>query len=291
MTGGITCSVEIGQLQNFVSGLQGALWASGQGGDSQRILRVSTGQLAGRIGDSVGPKSLEQQSKRIVSEIRNQMTVFPVHENIAPEHGESSYADFRWISAGSNFVVGIAAEDDQVRASGASAYQMYRAASRHGSRGKSQMVLGVRGKDKQQSVKQVNRIRISSSAFHYIQQQIRNTTGELRAAFYQVAVTYNPKRRVPGWLARKFEAVVAKGKSSSHDSLDSGPESFIEFTIKAPGVVSNDRLVIKIKGAIGRTAYIAAAKMKKILSGYKYNWETGQVFRPSPISDMEDSID
>jgi hypothetical protein len=84
---------------------------------------------------------------------------------------------------------------------------------------------------------------------------------------------------VPGWILPKVEQVISNGKSSISEGGKGTPDAFIEFAVRAPGVTSNANITAKIQGAITATSAVVAAKLKKIMAGYKYNWETGQAFK------------
>lgn len=269
-------SYNIDVLSQKISALVGAL--SGRGGDGARVLKTETGQLAGRIGDSLGPKTKEKAFARVDRDIKEHLTIFPTYSNLDEDQAESSTADFTWLEAGPHFLLGINDEDNQLKASGADALQMLRAGQRAGSRGNRYEQLGKRG---HQSVQRLNRVRVSQSAFRSVQRDLRGRIGELRASFYRVALYFVPSRasKVPGWIMGKIEQVELKGKSRLDDNGLSSPNPFITFTIRAPGVVSNPSIEAKISGAIKASAKILNSKLQKLLNGYAYQWKTGQVFK------------
>jgi hypothetical protein len=80
-------------------------------------------------------------------------------------------------------------------------------------------------------------------------------------------------------VAERFAAVLAKGKSRSSESGMGTPLATIEFIARAPGVASRAGIRTKIQGAMDGTRRILASKLKKIVAGYRYDWETGRVFR------------
>jgi hypothetical protein len=273
---------DISKLAELVSGLNGALIGNGATpGDGERMIQTETGQLAGRIGDAVGPKTQSAANKRIDRDIKQQLTVLPRYSIFErEEQSESSaYSDFTWLTASPYSLTGINSEDDQSSASGAAAYEMLRAGQKSVPRGNAYVHLGARGK---QAVVRLNRIRVTTAAFNFVRNKIRESTGELRASFYAVAKHYVPSKPIPGWIARKIDQAEAKGKTSHRDSgMTGGSEAFVEFAARSAGLASNPRLISKVEGAIERSRFILASKLKKLVAGYAYNFQTGAVYRPS----------
>lgn len=281
------CQYDFSRLTEKLSGLNGALMGSGaDGGDLQRMLDVETGQLAGRIGDAVGPATQAKALKKVDSDLKKYLTVLPDYSNLDEDQQYSSTADFTWLYAAPATLVGINDEDNQISASGADALEMFRGSQKAGLRGAAYVSLGARGK---QHVKRLNRTRVSTAAYNYVRATIKNKTGELRAAFYRVAIQFAPNKRVPQWIAGKVPQVIESGKSTLADVARGTPDAYIEFGVRAPGVTSNGAITAKITGAIRQTSYIVESKLKKLLAGYKYNWETGQIFKPKAAHEFEDN--
>lgn len=242
-------------------------------GEAQQVLRTETGQLAGRMGDAVGPKSQSAAMKKVDREIKGHLAMFPRSVNLNQE--SESYADFTWLYASPNALVGINDEDNQIKASGEEAYEMLRAGQHATPRGNSYVEIGQRGKQK---IMRQNRVRVSAAAFNTVRRIIAEKTGQLRAACYRIAKLYVPSKRVPAWIESKFNAVEANGKSRVGESLMNTPEASIEFAITSAGVNSNPYLVAKIQGAIKGASISIKSKLDKISKGAKYIYETGQVY-------------
>ena len=149
-------------------------------------------------------------------------------------------------------------------------------------RGKAHELVGTRGR---QNLIRLNRIRVSKAAFNYVQRRIVEKTGELRACFYRVTLKYT-RRHIPAWVLQRVDQVIAKGKSTLNDQTQAD-EAFIEFGVAAPGVNSNARITAKIQGAVEQSKIILLEKIKKVLAGYKYDWETGRVFKSQ--AEVEDA--
>ena len=284
---------DFSNLSEKISGLTGALIGRGASeGDLQKVLTVRAGRLHAAIGDAIGPKTKESAQKKIEWEMKRHLTTAPeyINNDWTPEKSESSYADFTWLTAGhgknGKFVLGINDEDMQMSADAAGALAFLRTGQKSADRGDAYQRLGQRGTSKKDggtgriNVMRLNRVKVSKSAFAGVKKTLMDLQGELRASFYRVAKHYAPSIRVPAWLENKFGQVAAKGKSEFRDSLGPGdPFAFIESTVRAPGVQSNPALAAKIQGAINNEAEVVFAILKKVISGYKYKFATGQTFR------------
>lgn len=271
---------DFSNLRDKVSGFTEALLGNGaELGDLQRMLMTETGQLAGRMGDAVGPKTKDDAQRKIDRDVNRHLTSLPRYSVFTDEdqRNSSKYAEFTWLTAGPNYLLGINDEDNQLGASGEDAYKMLRVAQKGRDRGDAYQKLGRRGK---QAVMRLNKVRVSAAALKFVRAKLAGKSGELRAAFYAIAARYVPSKRIPAWIRAKFPQVEASGKSSFNESnLRVKEFASLEFTIRAPGVTSNPGLVQKFNGALEQSAHILAAKTDKILAGFKYDWETGKVFR------------
>jgi hypothetical protein len=276
---------DFSNLTAKLSELTGALLGRGATpGQAQQVLLTEAGQLAGRIGDALGPKTLGKAKANIDIDINKQMTSEPPYSYFEESQTKSSYDDFTWLYSSPAQLVGIKGSDNRPDLSGEEAVAAFREGQAAGKRGHMYVELGRRGR---QRVLRLNRIRISSEAKAFIRQNIINATGELRAAFYRVAVKYVPSKRVPGWIMDKFDQVVAKEKSSDRTGDLDTPLAFIEFTVNAPGVTSNTSISGKISRALQGSQTILQSKLQKILRGFSYDWQTGRIFN-SHITEDED---
>lgn len=291
-----TATYDFSNLKEKFGMMQFALAGDGANeGQLQSMLRVETGQLFGAIGDAVGPATREKALKRVEWDVKKHLTIAPEYINSKFNDGRvqesAAYADFTWLTAGNGkngkFLLGINNEDLQTSASGSQAMAFLRAGQKAQDRGDAYIRLGQRGQSKKNggsgriNILRLNRVKVSKAAYRSVMQTLDKTTGELRAAFYRIAKNYAPKIRVPGWLSKKFAQVEQNGKSAFNDTLTPGNATgFIEGIIRAPGVTSNPALAAKIQNASQNRAEVIFAKFKKIISGMKYNFETGQVYRP-----------
>ena len=279
MTGRIHAEYDASVLTRRMGELAGMLFGNGATeGQMQQVLKAETGQLAGRMGDAAGPSTQAQAMKKIDQEIKGQLAVLPGPMNLNQE--SESYSDFTWLYASSNALLGINDEDNQVRASGVEAYEMFRAGQNSVPRGNRYVELGFRNLGGQR-IMRLNRVRVSLSSFNAVRKIIAEKTGQLRAACYLVAKTYVPSKRVPAWIEKKFGMVAENGKSRTSEALMGTPEASIEFAITSAGVIRNPRLAAKLQGAIAASAESIRAKLVKVAKGAKYVFETGQVYQPT----------
>lgn len=280
MTG--VAQYDTSRLSSNVSKMVGMLLGTGASyGEVQRALMSETGQLAARLGDAAGPVTQELGMRRIDSDISKRMSFLPIYQNLDEDQQESHTEDWQWLYAGTNFIAGIKTSDDASDLDAGAAYAVFRQEQKKPARGKTWISLGSHNKQK---VMQLNRVRVSTQAFSKIRSTLRNKQGQLRAAFYRIAIIYVPSKaaKVPAWISKHFGVVEANGKSRLNESgLNGGPEAFIEFTITSPGVVTNPVLVEKFRRVIEATGPILQAKMRKISRGAKYVFETGGVYFPS----------
>lgn len=276
----ITCDPDYSVLTEKVSNLQGALLGRGASdGELQKFLRVETGQLAWEIAQSLGPLSKEAAGDKLDKDLRKVFTVKPQYSIFedTDRQGYSSTADFTWLTAGKNFLIGINDEDDLRGASQDEALELYKSARGLAARGLAYVPLGTRGKQK---VMRVNRVLVTAARLSSIKKSVADRFGQMKASFARTTAEYAPAKRIPAWVARSIATVIFTGKSILNDQSAAGVASgYIEFGSRAPGVVSNDRVQVKIQGAIVRRTEVIKAKFEKVLNGYAYDWNTGQVFR------------
>lgn len=273
------------KLQHKSLDLVDALIGSGANeGQIQMAIKTETGQMMGRIGDAVGPTTEAKGMKPIDRDLKSQLTILPKYSVFTEDAQKQSskYADFTWLTAGPNYLTGINNEDNLTNIGGEEAYRIFRAGQNSTPRGKSMERLGQRGR---QIIQRVNRVRVNQATYRDVRRRLAEKAGQLRAACYAVAVQYVPAKRVPAWLRRKFTAVQERGKSHVTESFARDHGS-IQVTIRGPGVESNEKLRVKFQRGINKSVYLLDAKVKKILRGFKYNWETGQVFRAEKDSDF-----
>lgn len=262
-------------LSRLVSSLSGALFGNGEDGDLHRVLKTEGGQLAWDISQNLGPATKDAGNAKVERQAKAFLTTLPGYSNLEEGQQYSGTADFTWLQAGPGFLLGINDEDNQMNASGSDALTYMRAGQRSGSRGKAFVELGRRGKQK---ILRLNRTRVSKSAFNSATRAIKEKFGTLRASFAFTAAKLIPGKRVPQWISRHF-GTRANGRAVFNEAGLSHPtEPFLEFGSTSPGVESNPAIVEAIGSGTTRRKILLEAKLKKVLAGYAYDWNTGRVF-------------
>jgi hypothetical protein len=239
-------------------------------------LRTEAGLLAADISDAMGPRSKEAADQKADRDVKKFLTDRPEYSNLEESQQYSSSSDFTWLAAGPQFLLGINDEDNQLGASAEDAIGFYRAGQKYGSRGRARELIGSRGKQK---IYRINRTRVSGSALRSVVSQVKDRFGILRASFAATSRELLPNKRFPKWV-EKWIASRADGRSIFRDEgLNHPTEPYLEFGSTAAGVESNPYLVEKISGAVEKRKFTLAAKLKKVISGYCYDWNTGRVFK------------
>lgn len=269
-------------LTRCVYDLRRALVGTGQDGDLHTLIRTEAGQWAWEISEQLGPRTRSGANAAIDKDVRRQLTVIPRYSNLTPEQQFSRYSDFTWLAAGPNFLLGINDEDNQKSASADQALQFYRAGQKSGSRGNAFVELGTRNakNGKHQHLLRLNRVRVSTAGYNAVRNYIKASVGQLKASFARTAGDLVPSKRIPAWVKAQFNAVVTNGKSILDKSALRHPTApSITFGSRAKGVQSNPVVVNAIASATEKRKYILVDKLKKVISGYVYDWETGKTFR------------
>lgn len=263
-------------LSQLISKLDGALFSQGGDGDIHRVLKTEAGQLAWDISMALGPRSKSAGDKKVERDVKQFLTPKPIYSNLDQEQQYSSYGDFTWLAAGPSFLTGINDEDNQLGASTDDALLYFRAGQYSGSRGPTYVTLGQRGKKK---IQRLNRVRVSQSTMRSVVNVVKGSFGLLRASFAFTAVELIPGKRVPDWVSRHF-STKARGRAIfSNAGLNHPTEPYIEFGSSAKGVESNPRIAQIVSGQIERRKRLMAEKIRKVVAGYAYDWNTGRVFK------------
>ena len=270
--------MDISGLQRFSSQLFGTLLGQGQGGegDVHAFVRVESGQLADEISKTVGPKSQARATDAIETDVRKFLTIKPEYSLFDEGQKESSTADFTWLASGPGWILGANNEDLQEGASSVDAVVFVRGGQASGSRGKAQIKLGTRGS---QSVELLNRTKVRVSVFSGAVKAISKNLGILKASFaYTAQKLLTRKSSPPAFVARHIES-QAQHRAIFNDSQMGGFSPLMEFGSSSYGVVSNPRINESVSIAIEKRKDKMESKLRKVISGYTYNWNTGGVFR------------
>lgn len=261
----------------FVEGLQNALIGTGQDGDMALVCKVEARQLALGIAGALGPKSKEAGAKKIEKDIRKEFAPGPAQIFEASKRKSRVFeTGITWLYAGPSFLVGVRDEDFQPQMGVDAMRKQFTAARTAGfPRGNVQTALGMRG---QQGVVRWNRAIVSKERFAALENTMFSRVGRLKAMFAFTAYKLGAKR-IPAWVHDQFSKVEADG-TAIFRFVGTGPNFAIEFGARAPGVASNPHIQKAIHGQVELRKHKLLEKIKKVLIGYTYDWNTGAVFRP-----------
>jgi hypothetical protein len=272
-------TIDISGLGRSLNGLSNALVGTGQTGALAMLVRTEVRQLAWEISNELGPKTLEKASAKMEKDLKK---VFHPAANSRTgeayelfEGKQAGNGDTRWLYAGPNFLVGIS-PDDYVPGLSADQMQTIYNNLRHTDRGIAWPQKGIRGK---QHVIILNRLLVAKQRFKEFLKLKINRLGRLRAIFAYSAFLLG-HRNIPAWIKKHFDSVSADGRAIFDVSKLSGPNPEITFGGSAPGVQSNPHIQKKIQTAIHRREEIAHAKLRKVLMGAVYDFNTGAIYRP-----------
>lgn len=285
--------IDLDGLNKFNSSMLGALIGTGQGtmGDAQRFIATEAGQLAWDISQALGPKTLKAGKDKIAKAAR--AVFFPINVPVFTG-AKAGSGDMKWLFASqknNSMLVGADREDVQPNLAGAEMQDAFKRASRK--RGAAWQNLGTVTRyslDKSgrmrphysrrgtQHVFRINRIVVKPGALSALVKITSQKTGQLRASFGYAASQLVPSKRIPAWVAKHFPT-KANGRAIYNNQLLAAENPYIEFGSSAKGVNSNPYIVDIIARTVARRKEIIRGKVKKIVQGYTYNWNTGQVFR------------
>jgi hypothetical protein len=292
-TGHITAEFDLSLLNERLGNFMGALIGTGQGGDIHRFLAVEAAQLSADISRAVGPASVEKakagvdRSLKFVFRSTRKDGETPISSNLTEEQSSSSVSDFKWIYAfkkNGGGVLGINNEDDLRGTNDAATLEtVLRAGLKH-KRGHAYEELGKRGK---MHIMRLNRVLIQKAAWVRLQKTILARAGKMRASFAYTTFALNKQfglsvsERMPAFVKRHVQAGDKVGGRAIFNlaALASPTNPSITFGSSAKGVVSNPYVAAKIGGVIAGRSHKIAKKMKQVIAGYSYNWNTGAVFK------------
>ena len=309
MNGAVTCEYDVRQLSQLMGSLKAAVMGNGATtGDCQDMLKTEAGLLAWDISEQLGPKTLAQGQAGITKDAKK--VFFPVRNSIdwfEGTHKEGPHEDFKWLFAtkrGPGMLIGANAEDILANADAGTLTKMFYEADRK--RGAIWQDMGYyshhaadstgrkrphfrRMKNSAQHAVRINRVVISESNFALLVKEVSKKLGQLRATFAATTVALGLKKRVPEWVMRQVAAVRGNGKSIFNDAgLRHPTEPFIEFGSRAAGVVNNPYIADKIHRGIEKSRFRIAAKLRKVINGYTYQFKTGQCYKQPAITGVED---
>ena len=288
----LAADVDIRGFSRFVEGLQHALIGTGQTGDLMAVVKSEVRQLAWEISRQIGYRDLESGKKGIASDVGKVFRPGPFNSFLLDSSRQSKAQPYRILTATSRYLVVVNEEDASQPELGAEFMQRALRANQKAGypRGNAWTNLGrVRGNPKQH-VMYLNRILVTRERYAALVDRLGKRLGRLQATFAYAAAQLG-FTKVPAWISKHFASVKADGAAVFRFRMEGQGVSAIEFGSRARGVTSNAHIVEKIHKSVERRKAIALDKIRKILSGYKYNWETGAVFRTNAGEQMLKQLD
>lgn len=251
----------------------------------QRFVKTEAASLAGEIAHQIGPAGVEEMMpgikwdvKKILNRAFSDRNNSPNYSNLSETQQESSIADFTWLAAGPNFLLGINDEDLQLQAGTQAAYEMFRAGQAAGGRGDAYVLLGKQ-KRTGQNIFRLNRTRVSIAAFNGVLAKVKKTVGEAKSVFVSTCYKLGGKRRFPGWVTDKIEQAEEKDKVIFDEAgLKNAANPSITFGGDAPGFETNPSIRKAMDGAVKFREYQMTPRLEKMIRGAVMKINTGQVY-------------
>lgn len=276
---GLTIKIDASGFQRSVGVLGRGLGLYGGASQSQLVefVRNEAGHLALAIARAVGPADLPSARAKADRQIKGQLTAEDWMDPNVSFNEHSDLPAFKWLSAGPNFLTGIDDKDDLRGVDGEYVYKQFRSNQAAGPRGNKYVKLGKRG---HQTIQRLNRLLSSVPVFNLVRRNLQNRFGILKASFSACANLLGVTGRMPGWVTKHY-GKAGEDKSILHEEGLAEPGSpWLEFGSFAAGVVENQHIQEKIQGALKFREKILNDKFQKLMEGYVYNFNTGQIYKP-----------
>ena len=275
----ITASIDIGGFNRMLSAMQNAIVGTSQ--DSGIMLDVAKSEVKGlslEINHRLGPTTLESARKYIGKDVRKTFAVGPSSAFTGEKRGGGS--GIVWLQAGPEWLVGT--KNDNPYPSIDEMLKALRSDQKRGGRGNKYLFVGMRGR---QHVKELNRWAVSRERIEALVQRIMERVGRMKGSFAMAAHKLG-FHGLPKWVTKHFDSLDSSGVGVYRLVIEGNQLAYIEFGSRAPKVVSNNKIQQSIREAILARRRIMNEKVKKILSGFAYDWNTGGVIPPHHGKDI-----
>lgn len=289
-----SADMDIRGFNRFVTGLQNALVGTSQdSGALFDVVKSEVKQLSIEISRRIGPATLAQGKNRIEKDIGKSFAVGPKQAFAGTQRGTGEKG-LIWLAAGPNVVTGT--RDVDPNPSVSEMIKIFRNDQKHGGPGQKYIRLdyityGKHGKKSEtQHAQFLNRYVVSYSRFEMLAQKLALRVGRMKGSFAMAAVELGFER-IPSWVSRHIDSMKLSGTAVFRYLFSGNDLKAIEFGSRVPGVISNDRIQKIIHNAIETRRYAANEKIKKILAGYAYDWNTGGVFNNNKGREMLKQLD
>ena len=259
----ITLETETTGLSKALSELSACV-----GSDSQAMLRVESGQLAWRIAQEFGPGNFASARTKVQKNVKMALYAPPPR----PFSGVKANGKdgTQWLYAGPHFLAGVSAENNRMSRTDAETLKVYyraKSQEKYGFSGSKNKFLDV-GKRGPQHVMMLNRAMVTPVALSGVIRAIQANIGQAKASF-AFATAQTTHKPIAGWIAKHFSTRVKDKAIFSEAGLANGTTPFMEIGSRAPGVVSNPKMVRAIQNGI----------KQKLLNDYAYDYTNGRVFK------------
>jgi len=280
----ITADVDIRGFSRLVEGLQNALIGTGQDGDLFQVVKSEARQLAWEMSRQMGPTSRATGERKIGRDVGRVFAPGPDPAFEVSKRGGEQGITWLIASKKNAVLVGVKNEDAARPDMGLEFMErILRASQSAGNpRGDRRTTLGSRGRQK---VVLINRVIVTRDRYSTLKLRLMERVGRLRASFASTA-EHLGLATVPSWISRHFSAVRSEGVAIFRYRMEESAATAIEFGSRSPGVVSNPNLAERLRGAVERRKPMMLNKIQKILAGYRYDWNTGGVFKSNRGKEM-----
>lgn len=247
------------------------------------FVKQQASALAADIAVFLPPSSQQAQGDQIRKDVERQMAYRDMG-NLLFDEGRQGKGDMKWIAAGPTFLVGVKESDNYLDSSESVIFTEFKKRRSLGSPGKKYLKLKKRGK---QSVERLNRMLVHKSAIAATVLKVMLRAGRAKASFASAAIRLGSKRRFGGWVTSKIKDVESDGKAIFDDSALIGPRPEIHFGSAVPGLIDNPAMANAINAAVAKRESVADKTLKKLLDGFIYNVNTGQIYKAKEVGDDE----
>ncbi len=251
----IVTEVDMRGTEFLLRGVRDALL--GTGGDASHVVADEARLTAVEIANQVAPKDFDSGKRKLERDTKGFLAPQPF-ENI--DESRRGNSGVEWVTAGSNFLVGISSDDYKGWLSADEASKVLHDEERKGHRGAKYQTVGLRGK---QHVMMIDRAVMTQGVIDSTLAKLSRRIGRLKASFWETAEKISAgKSRAPSFVSRHFPT---KTNICNLSSLSDSQSPSITFGSNATGVGHSHE---KIKRALEVRKRKLAARLKHILTGY-----------------------
>lgn len=259
--------------------------------DGRQLVRTEAALLAADIADGLGPQNITRGNSSVLRGVKK--SFFPLKNGIQPFFGTGAgKGDIHWLFGTKKKIHALVGADPMDVRLDANADTMIKIRRfRQGGAWQdlgnfSHITTDSRGRKRRvytkfnqsQHAYRINRTLVTPEAFRDFYERGKQFVGQLKASFAYTAQQLGKSERRQ-WVSRHFPT-KAGGKAILIDNSDKSGLPQITFGSSAKGVLSNPRIAAVIQSRVSYRSKLIAEKLKKVLSGYSYDFNNGRVFKP-----------